>query len=593
MPHRPPDALRPIRGYLRGRVSELASPATRAVSEPLAQWALRRIRLDGKPLSFEGHAYLRAIYDDTAPHVVLTKAAQIGGTTWAILRSIHGCVMGLNVIYFFPTRTDVLEFSKARVGPLLDDNPFLGRLITDTDTAGLKRIGSGHLYLRGMQSTVGMKSVPADMVVFDELDEATPEAKTLAKERLGHSDYKRLIELSNPSLPGYGIDEVYQVSDQRHWTVQCADCGRWTALDTAFPDKLGQEVRIIRAREDGSHYRACPKCDAELDVDVGEWVADFPDRPIRGYRISQLFSPKVDPGEILHEYRTTKFPERFYNLKIGIPWADTENRVDRSTVLACCGEDGMLEASEESCCMGVDTGRDLHVVISRFLEGHDRRRIVYLGVHREYGELDALMNRFSVGTCVIDAMPEIHATREFAARHAGRVWLNYFNEHQRGEPKWDDEQHIVQENRTEALDLSRAAIRQGRVVLPRRLRLVEEFASHLANDVKRLEENEDTGAKNFRYVRTGTDHFSLAFTYECLAALRGCRVGAGYSPDERPMWRGWLWGDREDEPILPQSDGRRRVRDGLWIPGLMGSFLEVPRGWDRDEQEWVDDADDG
>src|SRR6266566_2709515 len=187
--------------YLKSRATELAAAKTRSLSDPLAGWALKRIRLDGRPFSFESHEYLRDIYNDTSPHVVLSKAAQIGGTTWAILRSIHACKNGLNVIYYFPTKTDVLDFSKSRVAPLLADNPFLGRLLTDTDTAGLKRIGSAHLYLRGMQSTVGLKSVPADMLVFDELDEATPEARSLAKERLAHSDYKRIVELSNPSLP--------------------------------------------------------------------------------------------------------------------------------------------------------------------------------------------------------------------------------------------------------------------------------------------------------------------------------------------------------------------------------------------------------
>ena len=174
---------------------ELASPATRSFSDPLARWCERNIRLDGVPFSFDGHEYLRAIYDDTAPHVVLSKAAQIGGTTWSILRSIHACAMGLNVVYYFPTRTDVIDFSKSRVGPLLADNPLLAKLMRDTDTAGLKKIGDAHLYLRGMQSTVGMKSVPADMIVFDELDEATPEAKALARERLAHSDYKRGVDI--------------------------------------------------------------------------------------------------------------------------------------------------------------------------------------------------------------------------------------------------------------------------------------------------------------------------------------------------------------------------------------------------------------
>ena len=68
------------------------------------------------------------------------------------------------------------------------------------------------------------QSAPA-IIVFDELDETAPAAKNLARERLAHSDYKRIIELSNPSLPDYGVDESYQESDQRHWTVKCEACG--------------------------------------------------------------------------------------------------------------------------------------------------------------------------------------------------------------------------------------------------------------------------------------------------------------------------------------------------------------------------------
>jgi hypothetical protein len=535
--------LRPIsprfRSYLRGRSSELALPATRAVSDPLAEWALKGVRLDGRPFSFEGHEFLRAIYDDTAQHIVLSKAAQIGGTTWAILKAFHACSMGLNVMYFFPTRTDVLEFSKARVGPLLQDNPFLSRLMKDTDTAGLKRIGSAYLYLRGMQSTVGMKSVPADMIVFDELDEATPDAKSLARERLAHSDFKRIVELSNPSLPNYGIDEAFQLSDQRHWTVRCSHCTTWTALDKEFPEKLGQEVRIIRER-DGEYCRVCPKCGEELDVEQGEWVADFPDRKTHGYRISQLFSPKVDPGEILEEYRRTRFPERFYNLKIGIAWADTQNRMTAAEVLANCGDHGLLERSRERCTMGVDTGTDLHVVVSRSVgdtKGR-KREVIYIGTRQSYADLDELMSRYNVRNCVIDALPEIHATREFARRFPGRVYVNYFVESQRGSYAWDRPERIVRENRTEALDASRKVVRDGRIVFPRAGRLMEEFADHMAADVKQLNEDEATGAKAFRYVRTATDHYSLAFTYDCIAWSRERRIDLSLY--------GWIHDDDDD-----------------------------------------------
>jgi hypothetical protein len=514
-------------------MAEITSPALRAATEPLALWAERRIRLEGRPFSFEGHEYLRAIYDDGSPHVVLTKASQVGGTTWAVLRSLHACLSGLNVGYYFPTKTDVLEFSKSRVGPLVADNPFLQKTLTDTDTAGLKRIGDAYLYLRGMQSTIGMKSIPLDMLVFDELDEASPDAKALAKERLSHSDYRRLIELSNPSIPGYGIDEAYQESDQRHWTVQCPACGKWTALEKAFPTKLGEDVRIIRAREDGTFYRACPVCGDELDLSQGEWIADYPSRPIHGYRISQLFSSKIDPGEILREYRKTYNPERFYTLKIGIPWVDVENKLSTHEVLALCGDSGLLESSDRSCTMGVDTGRELHVVVSRRRDpkGEDiKREVIWIGTAQGYDELDSLMERFKVSKCVIDALPEIHATRAFAGRFPGHVWLNYFNESQKGSTKWDREQHIVQVNRTEALDAAKKGIRDGQVILPRRIPLVEEFAEHLASDAKKLIEDEETGARSYRYVRTGTNHYSLAFTYDWIASESERKRVASFGP---------------------------------------------------------------
>jgi hypothetical protein len=525
-----------LRRYLRRRTgTELTRATTRSLTDPLAAWATKRIRLEGRPFSFEGHEYLRAIYDDTSPHLALSKAAQIGGTTYGILRSLHACLQGLNVGYFFPTRTDVIEFSKSRVGPLIEDNPFLARAVRDTDTAGLKRIGDAHLYLRGMQSNVGMKSIPVDMLVFDELDEAAPEAKSLARERLSHSDYRRIIELSNPSLPDYGIDAVYQISDQRHWTLKCSSCGQWTSLEKEFPRKKGEDVRIILPRPDGTFYRACRHCAAELDLAAGEWVADYPGREIHGYRISQLFSSKVDPGEILREYLTTHYIDRFYNMKIGIPWADLERRLDVGTVLALCRTQPLPEKSEEWCVMGVDTGKLLHVVVLG--EDEDDKHLfhlIHLGIYHDYSELDAVIERMKVQCCVIDALPEIHATRAFAGRHPGTVFMNFFNENQRGAPAWNYGEQKVEENRTEALDASRAAVREKKLTLPPQDPLIRAFAEHMSRDAKILDEDPDTGAKKYRYVRTGEDHFSLAFTYAWMAALR--LAGSRYSLEDY----GWI-----------------------------------------------------
>lgn len=188
--------------------------------------------------------------------------------------------------------------------------------------------------------------------------------------------------------------------------------------------------------------------------------------------------------------------------------------------MALCGEAPLLEESEIECSMGVDTGRELHVVILRDDEDDgELHHVVHLAVCNDFSELDGLMKRFHVDRCVIDGLPETHATRAFSARHAGRVFLCFFNDHQRGEPKWDGASHILQVNRTEALDASRAIVRDKKLALPSRQEgLLDEFARHMACDAKILDEDEETGIQRYRYIRTGPNHFSMALTYAWLAA---------------------------------------------------------------------------
>ncbi len=225
----------------------------------------------------------------------------------------------------------------------------------------------------------------------------------------------------------------------------------------------------------------------------------------------------------------TRFLDNFYRLKIGIPWTDVASRLDVASVLALCGEEPMKPEPQTSGLwrsMGVDTGKALHVVVLESdASSPGPERVIHLGVYGEFGELDGVMERFGVRKCVIDGYPETHITQEFARRHPhGRVYLCSFNTTQRGKPQWDRDDGWVHVHRTDALDMSRAAIRDKKVVLPREEAIVREFAEHMACDAKVLDEDQDTGAKRYRYIRTGADHLSLAFTYAWLAATGSVRI---------------------------------------------------------------------
>jgi len=55
--------------------------------------------------------------------------------------------------------------------------------------------------------------------------------------------------------------------------------------------------------------------------------------------------------------------------------------------------------------MGVDTGRDFHVVISRKIPDTSRRRVVHLAVVEGFDALDELMRRFKVALCDASRLP--------------------------------------------------------------------------------------------------------------------------------------------------------------------------------------------
>ena len=138
-----------------------------------------------------------------------------------------------------------------------------------------------------------------------------------------------------------------------------------------------------------------------------------------------------------------------------------------------------------------------------------------------------MVRTFGVSRCVVDALPETRNARTFAERFKGKVYLNYYNKFQKGSYSWNDRELIMSCNRTESLDASHREIIQRDIILPRECEIAREFAKHLHNVAKKLEEDEETGSKRYVYVKLGPDHFRHALNYETMA--RGYGAGGIFS----------------------------------------------------------------
>jgi phage terminase large subunit GpA-like protein len=231
------------------------TPADLAVLDA-AYWAvLNRVRLQSGVFTFENHGYQIEWMQSIAQRMCYMKATQGGVSECEVLKSLHGLIhrrFPQGVLYLFPTADDVGEFSKARFNPLIEANincikRFVKTGGKGTDTASLKKVGSGFLYLRGTRLTqqigIGdgekestkLRGISVDRVVFDEMDLMDEDVVAKAKGRMGASLVKQEVYISNPTLPDYGIDRVWRVSDQRYLWRKCEACGKWTCAEVSFP----------------------------------------------------------------------------------------------------------------------------------------------------------------------------------------------------------------------------------------------------------------------------------------------------------------------------------------------------------------------
>src|SRR4030066_263349 len=130
------------------------------------------------------------------------------------------------------------------------------------------------------------------------------------------------------------------------------------------------------------------------------------------------------------------------------------------------GDAGIKAGDPGPCFMGVDQGKDLHVVVGK-RHWQKAGQLVHLEVYRDWQELDALMEAFKVALCVVDGLPETRNARGFAQRFPGRVFLNYYQEQQKGLYVWNEKDMTVVCNRTESLDASHQEISRQEIILPR------------------------------------------------------------------------------------------------------------------------------
>lgn len=548
-----------LEGVFRRHIERLKGSLSAHSHDTVSEFITTHTKILGKPFSYIDHEYQEQIVRDKSRVKYIMKCAQVGISEimarYALAKG--ALVNGFTTIYTLPAATAAQNFMTTRVSPIIEASPYLRELVNpNVDNSMIKRFGDSYLYLKGAQVDRQAISVPADLLVNDEVDNSNKDVLTLYQSRLRHSRYKENVQLSTPTIPGYGIDLLFKQS-RRHFNLcKCHHCNNWFYPDyfkhTRIPGFDGKMDSITKSHFQSPkfHYMkayiACPKCEKRVDLgpDHRQWVVENSDDAFEaaGYAVSPFDCPRIiELSDLIKESVKYERVQDFHNQALGRPMEDKETTLTREELDKLIISDYV--GGGYSFVMGLDMGMTCWATIGAvFPDGEmvvvHTEGIPLFNVRQRRKELAA---EYRVRMTVVDSLPYTETVYQmqqeddnlFAAIYDNSKALDLFKVKDQEE---DDEKaklkvKSVNISRDKMFDLVMLQLRSGKI-LKKSDANDEMWKDHLT-DMKRTREFRNDELV-FVWVKTqGNDHLHHSLLY-CLTASKMLGVAsvimAGLSP---------------------------------------------------------------
>lgn len=362
----------------------------------------------GFPVEFIDRAFLKDIYEDMSPLQVVLKAPQIGLTTLMLIKTFWiAFFQRKDIVYTLPTSADVNDMAGGKINRIIAQNPIFEEWVSDHDSVTSKRVGKNTIYYRGTFMQKAATQVASQLNVHDELDASKQDVIEAYETRLQATSGGMRWYFSHPSLPDFGVDKFWQISDQKHWFITCNACDELQYL--SWPESIDPIRRCFQ----------CKKCKAQLSDDErrnGNWYPKFKDRLFSGYWVSQLMCPWITADKILTDF-AEKTPEYFYNYVLGLPYAGGDSKLIQLHIMQNLTGSQAVPEKDERVVLGIDTGKKLDFVL-----GNERLGLFHHGDADNYNVLDSFMQRWPLCIAVIDIGGDFIGAQAFFEKWPGRVF---------------------------------------------------------------------------------------------------------------------------------------------------------------------------
>lgn len=367
----------------------------------------------GSAIEFMDHGFMIDYLKDDANRIVVRKCTQVGATFSTVLKILYeGEVIPINCIYTLPTGPEAKNFVLSKFDPIMARSPGLASLVQKVGitkkelfNTTIKRIGESYYFFRGSWTTWGAQAIDADVLVVDELDFQKEDVRKMFEERIEGSNSKDVIYwLGYPSVPGFGIEELYESSDQRVWYIECPSCHKRQTL--SWPESIDMK---------NAQY-ICKMCRATLPDEArrrGLWKPTKPGRMIHGYHINKLMAPWVPAARIIDRFQKDS-TRKFFNYTLGLPYQGAETELTDKVVESALVSDeevrAFIEQEKPLVVLGIDQGDEFFVV--KMLVTQGQTIVVDYEIFNSEAQLQEYFNKVEPFAIMMDMSPNTHTAKK-------------------------------------------------------------------------------------------------------------------------------------------------------------------------------------
>ncbi|MCK4307257.1 phage terminase large subunit family protein [candidate division WOR-3 bacterium] len=467
------------------------------------------------PLEFRDHGFLWDYLIDPAQRIVIRKCTQVGVSFTTLLKVLyHGCQKNISIIYTLPTATDVKDFVLSKVDPLIamssglrdkvSKDPFSRRQVF---SSVLKRIDNSHYFFRGSWSQTRAQTIDADILVVDELDFQKPDVRKMYEERLeGAKSLDIIYWIGTPTLPNYGISNLWDESDQREWHIECPACKERQTLQ--WPVNVSFQKKTFVCRH-------CRKDLSDDDRRKGLWIPRNPGREIHGYSFNRLMAPWIKAEKLIKAFHSEK-PKHFYNFSLGIPYLEKTMQFNLADFKAALmSQTDFQNYKRSKVCLGIDQGNNFHMIIG--FANPEQSVVTKAIMFHNARDFEKAIGILKPDAICMDMFPDQH----FAAKLQEKFKdIRFYLINQRswniarkskGFKEIDNKTKIINLERTESLDSMYDRIRNGSVKFYELMTGGDQLLTHLKNLVPDFQDR--FGRKQKVYQTISMDDFAHALNY--------------------------------------------------------------------------------